>query len=35
LPVGYDEIVTVLKRYGFVQQQTLTLMRRSLTESNQ
>jgi len=35
LPVGYDEIVTVLKRYGFVEQQALTLMRRSLTESNQ
>ena len=35
LPVGYDEIVAVLKRYGFVEQQVLTLMRRSLTESNQ
>lgn len=32
LPVSYAEIVTVLKQYGFVEQRTLTLMRRSLRE---
>jgi hypothetical protein len=30
LPISYAEIVTLLKRYGFVEQRTLTLMRRSL-----
>lgn len=35
LPVGYAEILTVLKRHGFMEQETLTLMRRSLREFHQ
>jgi GNAT superfamily N-acetyltransferase len=34
LPVGYAEILDVLKRYGFVERKTLTLMQRSLNTSN-
>jgi ribosomal protein S18 acetylase RimI-like enzyme len=34
LPVSYPDIVTVLKRYGFVAQRTLTLMRRSLIKAS-
>jgi len=30
LPISYAEVVAVLKRYGFVEQRVLTLMRRSL-----
>jgi len=32
LPVGHVEIVDALKRYGFVERRTLTLMQRSLRE---
>jgi ribosomal protein S18 acetylase RimI-like enzyme len=35
LPIGYAEILDVLKRYGFVEQKALTLMRRSLAKFNQ
>ena len=35
LPVGYDEILSVLKQYGFREQRRLVLMRRSLGQSNQ
>ena len=35
LPAGYAEILAVLKQYGFVERKTLTLMRRSLSQSNQ
>jgi GNAT superfamily N-acetyltransferase len=35
LPVGYDEILSVLKQYGFWEQRRLVLMRRSLGQANQ